>query len=221
MDSNSTNSNSKSLQPFLLGITGSIGTGKSLVGEILKEYSIFVIDTDNLVKEIMSTKNKVTQKIVEEFGGTVISGKKDEYIDKKKLAKIVFEDGFRLKKLESIIHPEVLKLLTDLVNLNKEKSLIAALIPLLFECNLESYFNEKWCVKCDREIQMQRLLSRGYTNKEANDRINAQFTQDEKAKRSDFVIDNSKSKDYTKEQIVKRLKLLVQSNHNFHLSFDK
>ena len=207
--------------PYLIGITGSFGTGKSLAGEILEELGITVIDTDEIVRSILKTKNNVTEKIQNEFGNNVINGKTGEYINKKNLAELVFNDTVKRKNLESIIHPEVNKVLESFTLQNNDKSIIAVLIPLLFECGLEKYYNEVWSVTCKREIQLERLLKKGFTQKEIDLRINSQLPIEEKVEKSNFVIDNSGTIDETKKQIILRLKQLAQSVHNLHLSFDK
>lgn len=209
------------LTPFIIGITGGLGTGKNVVGSILSKLGVFVIDTDEIVREILKTNNKITQNIVSNFGNSILNKDNHEYIDRTTLAKIIFNDENKRKKLESILHPEVKYLLSSVLDLSKDKQIIAVLIPLLFESNLQNQFHETWCVVCNKDVQMARLLSKGYAVDDAKARINAQLTQDEKAKRSDFVIDNSGNEDITKEQIIKRLQLLAQSNRNLHLSFDK
>lgn len=215
---NQLNSN---LTPFIIGITGGLGTGKNLVGSILSKLGVFVIDTDEIVREILKTNNKITQNIVSNFGNSILNKDSHEYIDRTALAKIIFNDENKRKKLESILHPEVRYLLSSILDLSKDKQIIAVLVPLLFEANLQNQFHETWCVVCNKDVQMTRLLSKGHAVDDAKARINAQLTQDEKAKRSDFVIDNSGNEEITKEQIIKRLQRLAQSNHNLHLSFDK
>ena len=214
-----------SLKSYLIAVTGSFGAGKSLIGEILKDIGVYVIDTDEIVREILKTKNLVTNQIVDEFGDSVVIVNKanidSEYIDKKALSNIVFNDSTKRKKLESIIHPEVEDKLVKLILLNKDKNIIAVLIPLLFECKLEKNYDETWCVFCDEKIQLERLKQRGFTNEGALKRISTQLSQVEKTKRADFVINNSDSVLDTKEQVIKRLKMLVQSNRNLHLSFYK
>lgn len=194
--------------PYLIGITGSIGTGKSLVGDILSEYGALVIDTDNIVRDILSTKNQISQTIVNEFDGSILLQSSKEYIDRKALAVLVFSDALKRKKLELIIHPEVQRQVEQTVLSNTEKSIIAVLIPLLFECSLEHFYDETWCVICDDAIQLKRLLDKGYATHDAKARISAQFSQEEKAKRADFIINNSGSLLKTKEQVLARLKSL-------------
>ena len=215
------NNKNKINTPYLIGITGGFGTGKSLTGEILEELGVVVIDTDEIVRNILRTKNNVTKKIQNEFGESIINAKDDEYINRKALANLVFNDDIKRKKLESIIHPEVNKVLEFFISQNRNENVIAVLIPLLFECGLENLYNEIWCVTCKKEIQLERLLKKGITPEDIKLRINSQLPVDTKAKKSDLVIDNSGTVDETKKQITLRLTKLVQSNHSPHLSFDR
>lgn len=207
--------------PYLIGITGSFGTGKSLTGEILEDLGITVIDTDEIVRNVLKTKNNSTQRIRDEFGDSIIDDGNSEYINRKVLAELIFNNDLKRKKLESIIHPEVNKVLSSFILQNKDENMIAVLIPLLFECGLEDSYDEIWCVTCKSEIQSERLLKKGFTQEDIKLRTNSQLPIDIKTQKSDFVIDNSGAIDETKKQIVSRLKELVRSNHNLHLSFDK
>ena len=208
-------------KPYIIAITGSFGTGKSLVGEILKEFGMYVIDTDDIVRDILKSKNQVTLKIVKEFGDEVINKNSESFINKSSLSSIVFNDAKKRKTLETIIHPEVRGILANLISFNKDKNIIVVLVPLLFESHLENLYNETWCVMCDEKMQLERLQEKGYSLGEASSRIKAQLSQGEKAKQSDFVLDNSSTKDKTKEQVIERLKQLAQLNHNLHVSFYK
>ena len=204
-------------ETYLIGVTGSYGTGKSLVGEILSEFGVHVIDTDHIVKEILASENDISKLIVNEFGSIVCKSLNGEFIDRKELADIVFKDEGRRKKLESFVHPEVGKRLTALITDNRDKKVIAVLIPLLFEVNLQESYNETWCVICKEEIQLKRLKKKGITPDQALSRIKSQMPLDKKAALSDFVINNSDSEENTREQVKNRLKRLAQLNHNFHL----
>lgn len=193
-------------KPYLVAITGNIGVGKSLVGEILKDEGFFVVDTDEIVKEILRTKNPVTCSIVKEFGPTV-QGEDSYFINKKKLASIVFTDVLKREKLESIVHPEVERCLHEIFSTSDE-SFMFVLVPLLFECGLEKNYDESWCVICDKEIQLKRLLAKGFELDEIHKRLEAQMPQDTKASKSDFIINNSGSKEETSLQIKEKINLL-------------
>lgn len=197
--------NNKNIKPYLVAITGNIGVGKSLVGKILIDEGYLVIDTDEIVREILKIKNPVTESIVSKFGKDVESSNSDYYINKKNLASIVFNSQEKRKELESIIHPEVEKCLQKLLLSSKDEPFIFVLVPLLFECGLEKNYHESWCVTCSKEIQFQRLLDKGLSTIEISQRLNAQMPQEEKAKKADFLIDNSGSIEQTRKQLILRL----------------
>lgn len=206
----------------MIGITGVFGSGKSTVGKILNKFSVLVIDTDDIVREMLSSKNELTDKVVLRFGNSVSSEIPGEYINKKALASIVFNDISKKKELEGIIHPAVALALKEQISFNKTKSsIIAVLVPLLFEANMQNLFNEVWCVVCDKDIQIGRLLEKGFSLDDIKARVVSQLPQEEKAKKSNFIINNSKNVSETETQVVSRLKQLVQLNHNLHLSFDR
>lgn len=193
--------------PYLIAITGNFGTGKSLVGSILCEKKIPVIDTDDIVASILASKNKITNKIVNVFGEVVLSHAK---INKKALANIVFKNKTKRKLLELIIHPAVRNELKKFIKVNKAKKIVAVLIPLLFESGMEQNYHEIWCVTCSKDVQLKRLIKKGFTSKEIKLRLNSQMNQSFKASKSDFVINNSQSVSYTKKQVLERLKLLAR-----------
>ena len=209
----------KLTKPYLIGITGSLGTGKSLVGKILKKLGICVIDTDEIVRKLLSHKNKITKKIINEFGEKVSAP--NGSINKRCLSSIVFKNKIKLKKLESIIHPEVNKKLESFLKLNKNKKIIAVLVPLLFECNLQRFYDETWCVVCNKKTQFKRLKNKGYKLQEALLRIKSQYPGTKKQKLANFVINNSNTPLITKKQVVKRLMSLGQLVRNRHHSFYK
>lgn len=189
-----------SILPYLIAITGSFGTGKSTVGRILKQLGICVVDTDHIVGKILATKNHITKKIIKMFG----------YADKKSLAKVVFHNPSKRKKLESIVHPEVRRVLKIFISKNRNKKIIAVLIPLLFESKMNKTYDEVWCVTCSKKEQIKRLIQKGFKLSEIKKRILAQLPQKEKVKRSDFVIDNSGTIQRTKRQVARRVRLLVR-----------
>ena len=212
----------KNKSSYLIAVTGVFGSGKSTVGKAVSKHSLSVIDTDDIVREILSKENEVINEIVSEFGKDVLSVNTAQYINKKNLAEIIFSDESKRKKLESILHPRVRAILNDEFILNKDKSaIIFALVPLLAEANFEDMFDEIWCVICDHSPRTERLLKKGFSLSEINARTSSQLPQDEKARRADFVIDNSGSVSETESQVNERLKQLAQLNHSLHLSFDK
>lgn len=195
-------------KPYLIAVTGSFGTGKSLVGSFLKNIGLLVIDADDIVKKILSKKNKITKCIIKAFHNQDVKSTSKYFIDRKKLSNIVFNDLTKRKKLESILHPEVRKEISRLIILNKNKKIIVILIPLLYESGQGKMYDECWCIICRKNVQLKRLVKKGFKKSGAISRIKAQLPQSKKAKMSDFVINNSGTVKNTKLQVLERLKSL-------------
>ncbi len=196
-------------KPYVLGVTGNFGVGKSFIGNVLRSQGVPVIDTDDIVNDLLKTKNSVTRHIVKEFGKKAISTQPERYfINKQYLGKVVFASQSKRNKLESIIHPGVYKQLENFRALHKKSDIVAELVPLLFECDLDANYHETWCVICSRKEQVNRLKQKGFSVSEIKSRIKAQMPQSKKAKLADYVIDNSKSKNETKQQVCTRLDLI-------------
>lgn len=209
--------------PIVLGITGTIASGKSTVGRLLAEKNIPVIDTDQLTHDVLAHDVSVKKAIVEQFGPGVLetpggettdnaaaSSKAanaeisalDRPIDRKNLAKIVFQNADSRRKLEQIVHPSVvLSCRRRIKELHQEK-IVAVLVPLLFEANMADEYDEIWTVFTSEEVLKQRLGERDKLDAiEIQKRLEAQLPQSEKCNRADQVIDNSHSEAETARQV--------------------
>src|SRR3989338_5631792 len=206
---------------YLIGITGNFGSGKSFVGDILKKHAVVVIDTDQIVSEILLKKNKITKNLVKLFGKSIINKSSRCYINKKALGIIAFKEPKLRRMLQNIIHPEVRKIVKNKIARIYNTNIIAVLIPLLFETGQSKYYDEIWCVVCRNNIRIKRLKLRGFTENEIKLRLKAQMPEIKKIKKADFVIDNSGAKKITEKQVSNRLKQLVQSSHSLRLLCDK
>ncbi len=170
-----------------IAITGNIASGKSTVGNILKQKGYPVFDTDLAAHKIMEKVPRIRAEIEKTFRSH-ISGK----ITRQKLAEIVFEDEKLLKKLNSIVHPEIRKEILIFFKQNNEKKYAFVLIPLLFEAKMEDLFDEIILVYTDDAIRLERLIKRNnYTIEYAQKRILSQNSQDEKVQKADIVIKNN------------------------------
>jgi len=190
--------------PLILGITGCIACGKSTIGQISTDLGIPVIDSDKIVHKLYEDDESVKSKVLESFGT----------LDRKELAKEVFGDDVetqrKRKLLESIVHPAIYRYFCSWVNDHKESKIVANLIPLLFEAGLEDRYDQIITVTANPELQLKRLRERNpeLSEQEILNRINSQIPQQEKATRSDYVIDNSGTFEATKEQVIKILENL-------------
>lgn len=178
-----------------IALTGNIASGKSLVENQFQSLGIDVIDADKIAHDVLGEKIQLLQKC---FGEEII---KQGEVSREKLAKIVFSNPNKKQKLESIIHPEVKN---RIVEFCEDKDICIASIPLLFEVGWEGDFDYVIIVIAKDNIRLKRLMDRNNFSKEqAKVRINAQMSQGDKIKKSDFVIDNNASKEETFEQAKK------------------
>jgi len=182
-----------------IGLTGSIGTGKSTVEKIFKKFGVPVIDADEIVHKLLK-EEKIKREIVNVLGNVL---DKNGEIDKKKVAAIIFSDKKKKKQLEKIIHPEVFKYIQTWLKEQEQKNpngIAIVSVPLMIETGSYKNYDKIIVVYAPKELQLKRLIKRGMSKEEAEKRINAQLDINEKLKYADFVIDNTGSlKDLEKE----------------------
>lgn len=187
---------------MVIGITGGFCTGKSEVARNFKALGAKVIDLDRLAHSALTPQTRTFKKIVNEFGRGIL---KHNRIDRGLLAAQVFGDKKRLKKLNSIIHPLVIKQMLGLIKKwRKGSRAIVVEAPLLFEAGLGKYFDYVVVVKASKKNQIIRAkkkvgLGQGKTLK----RINSQWPLKKKIARADFIIDGNKSIKEVKRQTEK------------------
>lgn len=181
---------------LVIGLTGSIASGKSTVSTMFKELHIPVIDADKISREVVEPGEFAYQEIVKEFGETILL--EDQSIDRKKLGSIIFTDEGKRKKLNGIVHPAIRKrMLEEKEAYTKalEKCVVMD-IPLLFESKLTHFVEKIVVVYVDENTQLERLMSRdGSSEKEALQRIRSQIPVREKIELADAVINNNGTKE--------------------------
>lgn len=193
----------------IIGLTGSISTGKSTVTNYLKEKGYQVIDADEITHELMKKGNPNYNQIVKHFGNSILAN--DYEIDRKKLSKLVFSNENELKTLNNLTHPNIFNRIKKNIEISDEKIIfldIALLIEFIKEEKWNIPLDEIWLVYVNRDIQLKRLIKRNnFSQEEANSRINAQMNIDEKIKYADFILYNDRDLEYLYEQIDERLKI--------------
>lgn len=203
-------------KPFVIGITGTIGSGKSTVGSILEELGVPVIDTDTITHEVQNSE-KIKRAVVERFGKAVLTDDGTGKIDRKKLGALVFKDPAAKRDLEAMIHPAVILESRRCVAAHSGKPIVAILAPLLFEAKVQDEYDEIWAIVAKEETLRERLAKRDQlSNDLITQRLAAQFSQEEKARLSSVVIDNSTSREDTKRQVLvnlEKLKAGISSNN--------
>ena len=181
------------MKKVVIGLTGGIGTGKSTVSQILKEKKFPVIDLDIISHEVIKFP-KVVEKIVENFGKEVLeyNNTGNWIVSREKLGRVIFGNRKKRLILNSVMHPEILRIVREkILECKKENKIIFVEIQLLFEVQWEKEFDYILLVSAEKETQIKRILSRDNRSKEeALSIINSQMSLDEKKKRSDYVIEN-------------------------------
>lgn len=194
--------------PFLIGLTGNIGTGKSTVAGMLAELGAEVIDADKVAHRVMQAGTPVHARIVEAFGSEILAS--DGEIDRKRLGDIVFADPEALARLESIVHPAVLTAIDRRVADTSSEIVVIEAIKLV-ESGMADECDSVWMITCRQEQQIKRLMDgRGLTRVEARQRVEAQSSPEEKIACADVVIDNSGSLSQTRVQVETAWKRLIE-----------
>ena len=175
-----------------VALTGGIGSGKSLVGEILEELGALVIDSDQLAREVIERGSPGYEEVVTAFGDSILS---EGQIDRSKLAAVVFNESDLRKKLESIIHPLVREAAEKLARKLPSGAILINQIPLLVESDGAKRFDYVVTVSADEEIRRERLRLRGLKDYEITQRMAAQVSDPEREKIANYIIRNDGSID--------------------------
>ncbi len=187
----------------VIGLTGGVATGKTLVTDHLKSKGVAVIDADLLSREAVLVGQPAYREIVDEFGSKFLHP--DGTLHREKLAALIFDSPEKRKKLEEIIHPRVYEEAWKEIRRIQESTpdaLIVFSVPLLLESRHEQEMDKVVVVYADEPAQIQRLIKRnGLTEEKARKRISAQMPIEEKKERADFVISNTGSKEETLRQV--------------------
>ena len=185
--------------PFLLGVTGNIACGKSLVTSMLADLGADVIDADHVAHDLMQPGSDVLRKIVAHFGAAILQP--DGSLNRPALGSIVFGDPEALAQLERITHPPTVREILRRASASTASVVVIDAIKL-FEAGLADHCHQTWTVSCNPAAQLDRLMERNrLTEQEARQRIESQPAQSEKIRKADVVIDNSGSTDETRAQV--------------------
>lgn len=180
----------------MFAITGSIGTGKSTVCEIIKRKDYLVYDCDKIVHDLYMDQD-IINKVKEMFPSAVINN----LINRKVLGEIVFNNIFEKKKLENLIHPFVYEELKKIDGKN-----VFVEVPLLFESHMEGLFDKIICVSCNKDLQIKRVMDRNNVDSiTAIKIIKSQMDLENKEKLSDYVIYNNGDLDKLNKEVKKLL----------------
>lgn len=191
---------------LIIGLTGSIGTGKSTIANKFHKLRIPVVDADLIAREVVEPGKAAYNEIVATFGERIL--KADQTLDRKALGNIVFTNEAKRKQLNEIIHPairtEMLRQREEYVEEGHECVVLD--IPLLYESRLTHYVDKVIVVFVSPEVQLERIMKRDQSSEEeAKQRINSQIPVAEKAKKADAVIDNNGTPEASYKQLIEIL----------------
>lgn len=174
----------------IIGLTGGIGSGKSTVAKLFEKKNIPIYISDIRAKELMNESNKIKNTIIKYWGkDTYINGK----LNRKKLSEIVFKNKNDLKKLNELVHPEVFNDFEVWKN-NQISDFVMKEAAILFESGSYKDCNLVITVEAEKEIRISRTIKRDGVSKEmVEDRISKQWTSEQRAEASDYVINNNGS----------------------------
>lgn len=186
-----------------IGLTGGIASGKSTVSKMIQDIGIPVIDADVYAHEVVEPGEEAYEKIVTHFGESILHG--DGTVDRKKLGAIIFNDEKERDVLNGIVHPAVREKMNARKAACREEGREAVVldIPLLFESRLTQSVDKILLVYVNEDVQLKRLIERdGSTKQEALSRIRSQIPLDQKRQHADAVIDNNRTTEDTKKQLM-------------------
>jgi len=188
---------------LIVALTGGIASGKSTVAEMFKSLGAPLIDSDLLAHQALMPQGEAYQEVLAEFGTDILN--EDQTINRGRLGAVVFESSSRLQKLNSIVHPVVLRNIETLVSNYRAQGHKVVLIdiPLLYEAGRADEYDFVILVHVPVDLQRKRLSDRNteLSEIEIERRLSAQLPIDTKAERADFVIDNSGTIEKTRAQV--------------------
>ena len=182
---------------LIVALTGGIGSGKSTVGELFQQLGAVVVDSDQLAREVVERGSLGFEQIVTLFGDEIL---KNGEINRSMLAEIIFKDPAKRKELEQITHPLIRKAFADIVSKSGDQAIVINQIPLLVESRYEYNFDHVITVSTSEDKRIERLLAKGYTREQIQNRMKSQASDLEREKIADSIIQNNEGE----------LELLVQ-----------
>lgn len=194
-----------------VGLTGGVASGKSSVSAILRELGAVVIDADQLAREVVEKGTPGLERVVQAFGPEVLTGDGD--LDRAKVGSIVFADEDQRRVLESIVHPLVFERIVALEEAASEADLVVHDIPLLAESGRADTFDAVIVVDAPAEVQVERMVrDRGWTREEAEARIAAQASRDDRLAIATYVVDNTGTLDDLRQRVTEVVEELMSTS---------
>ncbi len=171
-----------------IGVTGGIGSGKSIVCDLLRLHGIPVFDADLEAKRLNDTSVEVRESLTRHFGEDLYEGDK---LDRQRFAELIFNDKRNLEVANSVIHPALAERFNDWCSARNQFSHVAIDAPVLFEAGFDAHVNTVVVVYSPKELRVKRVMERDRVNrKKVEARMRSQLPEEEKLKRADHVICN-------------------------------
>jgi len=183
---------------FVVGLTGGIGSGKSLAAQFFSQLGALVIDADQLARSVIERGSEGFDEVLLRFGDTVL---KNGDIDRVALGQIVFENPEAKKDLEEIIHPRIRAEFEEAVASLNPGQIMVYEIPLLVETNAADRFDFVITVESDADLRKQRLRARGMFHSDIEKRMASQATEEQRRAIADCVLTNDGSEDELLRQV--------------------
>ncbi|WP_375514665.1 dephospho-CoA kinase [uncultured Nostoc sp.] len=189
----------------IIGLTGGIATGKTIVTNYLASaYNLPILDADIYAREAVSLGSPILGAIAQRYGEQILLP--DGSLNRQKLGEIIFNRQDERNWIDNLIHPDVRDRFLKAIALSSSQTLMLV-VPLLFEAGMTDLVTEIWVVRCSQDQQLQRLIQRNHLNREqARARINSQLSIEEKVAHADVVLDNSSTLEVLLEQVDVALK---------------
>ena len=184
---------------MIIGLTGGIGSGKSVVGKFFEMHETSVIDADILAKKALDKNSLGFNQAIDFFGSSILDS--EEHIDRVKLRELVFSDPEKKSKLESIVHPIVRDLMqTSITNATSPYSII--MVPLIFESQSMSSYDRILVVDCHEFLQLERASTRdGSSHDLINKIMNAQCSREERLSIANDILPNNDTLDILESKV--------------------
>lgn len=194
-----------------VGLTGGIASGKSTVAAILRELGATVIDADLLAREVVAPGTPGLAQVVEAFGPDILT--EDGEMDRAAVGRIVFEDEAKRKVLEAIVHPLVFERYAELEAAAPRDGVVVHDIPLLAESGRAAEFDAVIVVDTPHETQVERMLrDRGMAREDAEARIAAQATREQRRAVATYVIENTGTREDLRQRVAEVFEQLRSSS---------
>lgn len=194
------------MNPSRIIITGTISSGKSTLSEMLIQMGYFVIDSDRVNRNLLEIDNinylaiKNSRLFDDAF--------KEGYLDKKKLAEIIFSDKEKMEKLNKLTHKNIISTIEKMIDNSNEKFVFIE-IPLFFSMKEKIEYDKIWLVDANRDVQINRLMNRDKISYEyALRKLDSQINKKEMIEKSDVIFDNSRDIGFLKKQLINQLENL-------------